>query len=135
MIELSAEVRIKVPFQDVDAMRIVWHGNYFRYFEEARAALLDKISYGYFEMKDSGYAWPVVDVRTKFIKPLLLQQEISVVAKLVEYENQLKIAYDIFDASTGERTTKGTTTQVAIDMATNEMCFVSPRILFEKLGL
>lgn len=135
MIELSAEVRIKVPFQDVDAMRIVWHGNYFRYFEEARAALLDKISYGYFEMKDSGYAWPVVDVRTKFIKPLLLQQEIRVVAKLVEYENQLKIAYDIFDASTGERTTKGTTTQVAIDMATNEMCFVSPRILFEKLGL
>ena len=135
MIELSAEVHIKVPFQDVDAMRIVCHGNYFRYFEEARAALLDKISYGYFEMKDSGYAWPVVDVRTKFIKPLLLQQKIRVVAKLVEYENQLKIAYDIFDASTGERTTKGTTTQVAIDMATNEMCFASPQVLFDKLGM
>ena len=135
MIELTAEVHIKVPFQDVDVMGIVWHGNYFRYFEEARAALLDKIDYGYFEMKDSGYAWPIVAVQTKFIKPLFLQQDVRVAARLVEYENQLKIAYEVYDAATGEKTTSGTTTQVAIDMATNEMCFASPRILFDKLGL
>lgn len=134
MVELTAEVHIKVPFQDVDAMGIVWHGNYFRYFEEARAALLDKIGYGYFEMKSSGYAWPIVEVKTKFIKPLSIQQKIRVVARLIEYENQLKISYEVFDIETDERTTKGSTTQVAIDMSTNEMCFVSPRVLFDKLG-
>ena len=42
MVDLTAEITIKIPFQDVDVMGIVWHGNYLRYFEEARAELMDK---------------------------------------------------------------------------------------------
>ena len=131
--DLSVEILIKVPFQDIDVMGIVWHGNYFRYFEEARAALLDKIGYGYFAMKESGYAWPIVDTRVKFIKPVSLHQVIIVQAKIIEYENQLKIEYTVLDQKTGERTTKGTTTQVAVDMNNNEMCFASPQALIEKI--
>ena len=135
MIELKAEIQLKIPFQDVDVMGIVWHGNYLRYFEEARAELLDKVDYGYFQMKESGYAWPIVDARVKYIKPLHLQQIVQVKARLVEYECQLKIEYEIFDVETGERTTKGYTKQVAVDMESNEMCFVSPKVFLEKLGV
>jgi acyl-CoA thioester hydrolase len=135
MIELKAEIQIKIPFQDVDVMGIVWHGNYLRYFEEVRAELLDKVDYGYFQMKDSGYAWPIVDARVKYIKPLHLQQIIQVKARLVEYECQLKIEYEIFDVESGERTTKGYTKQVAVDMESNEMCFVSPQVFLKKLGV
>lgn len=135
MIELKAEIQLKIPFQDVDVMGIVWHGNYLRYFEEARAELLDKVDYGYFQMKESGYAWPIVDARVKYIKPLHLQQIVRVKARLVEYECQLKIEYEIFDVETGARTTKGYTKQVAVDMESNEMCFVSPKVLLEKLGV
>ncbi len=135
MVELKAEIQIKIPFQDVDVMGIVWHGNYLRYFEEVRAELLDKVDYGYFQMKDSGYAWPIVDARVKYIKPLHLQQIIQVKARLVEYECQLKIEYEIFDVETGERTTKGYTKQVAVDMGSNEMCFVSPQVFLKKLGV
>ena len=135
MLNLTEELQIKVPFQDVDVMGIVWHGNYLRYFEEARAELLNKIGYGYFEMKESGYAWPVIDARVKYIKPLHLQQKIKVLARLVEYESQLKIDYEIFDLESGERTTKGYTTQVAVNMGNNEMCFASPKILLDKLGV
>ena len=134
MIELKAEIQLKIPFQDVDVMGIVWHGNYLRYFEEARAELLDKVDYGYFQMKESGYAWPIVDARVKYIKPLHLQQIVRIKARLVEYECQLKIEYEIFDVETGERTTKGYTKQVAVDMESNEMCFVSPKVFLEKLG-
>ena len=135
MIELDAEIQLKIPFQDVDVMGIVWHGNYLRYFEEARAELLDKVDYGYFQMKESGYAWPIVDTRVKFIKPLHLQQIVQVKARLVEYECQLKIEYEIFDVETGERTTKGYTKQVAVDMENDEMCFVSPKVFLQKLGV
>jgi acyl-CoA thioester hydrolase len=135
MIELKAEIQLKIPFQDVDVMGIVWHGNYLRYFEEARAELLDKVDYGYFQMKESGYAWPIVDARVKYIKPLHLQQIVQVKARLVEYECQLKIEYEVFDVETGERTTKGYTKQVAVDMESNEMCFVSPKVFLEKLGV
>jgi acyl-CoA thioester hydrolase len=134
MTDLTAEITLKIPFQDVDIMGIVWHGNYLRYFEEARAALLDKIDYGYLQMKKSGYAWPIVDAHVKYIKPLTLQQVVRVRAQLVEFECGLKITYEVFDAETGERTTKGSTMQVAVDMSSNEMCFASPPILLAKLG-
>ena len=134
MIDLTAEVTIKIPFQDVDIMGVVWHGNYLRYFEEARAALLDKIDYGYFKMRESGYAWPIVDARVKYIKPLTLHQVVHVKARLVEYECGIKIDYEVYDSETGERATKGKTTQVAVDMRNHEMCLASPRVFLEKLG-
>jgi len=46
---------------------VTWHGNYFRYLETARSALLDNIGYNYRQMVDSGYLWPVVDARIKYV--------------------------------------------------------------------
>ena len=132
-VTLTAEVEIKVPFEDGDPMGVTWHGNYFRYLERARCELLDKIGYGYIAMMESGYSWPIVDTRIKFVRTTVFQQRIRVVATLAEYENRLKIEYEISDVETGERVTKGYTIQVAVDNATQELCFVSPPILFEKV--
>ena len=132
-IAISVEVELEIPFQDGDPMGVTWHGNYFRYLEAARCALLDKMAYGYVAMMESGYSWPIVDTRMKFIRPTVFQQRIRVVATLEEYENRLKIAYVIFDIESGERVVKGYTIQVAVDNSTKELCFVSPPVLFEKV--
>jgi acyl-CoA thioester hydrolase len=131
----SAEVEMEVQFFDLDPMQIVWHGNYVKYLEVARCALLDKIGYNYLEMKESGYAWPVVDMHLRYIGPAVFGQRLTLRADLVEYENRLKIDYVISDAASGKRLNRASTTQVAVDIASGEMCFVSPSILFEKLGL
>ena len=62
----TAEVELTIPFHDVDMMGVAWHGNYFRYFEVAREALLNQFNYGYRQMKESGSWWPVVDARVKY---------------------------------------------------------------------
>jgi acyl-CoA thioester hydrolase len=129
----TAEVTLTVPFHDVDMMGVVWHGNYFRYFEIAREALLNQFNYGYRQMRDSGYVWPVVDTRVKYRDVLTFEQTFRVRATLVEYENRLKINYEIVDASSGKRTTTGYTIQVAVDAQSKELCFVSPAILFERM--
>ncbi|WP_314142662.1 thioesterase family protein [Buttiauxella noackiae] len=131
----TVEVSIKVPFHDVDAMGVVWHGNYFRYFEVAREALLNQFDYGYRAMSESGYVWPVVDTRVKYRDTVKFEQQILVRATVVEYENRLKISYEIVDAQSGKRTTSGYTIQVAVEAASGELCFVSPQILFERMGL
>ena len=105
----TTEVEITVPFHDVDMMGVVWHGNYFRYFEIAREALLNQFDYGYRQMKASGYVWPVVDTRVKYRDAVTFEQRIRVRAQIEEYENRLRIAYQIFDAQTGKRTTTGYT--------------------------
>ena len=86
-------------------------------------------------MKASGYVWPVVDTRVKYRSVLTFEQRIRVRAQLEEYENRLRIGYQIFDAVTGKRTTTGYTIQVAVDEVTQEMCFVSPPVLFERMGV
>lgn len=131
----SVEVSIKVPFHDVDAMGVVWHGNYFRYFEVAREALLGQFDYGYRAMQASGYVWPVVDTRVKYRDVVKFEQQIMVRATVLEYENRLKIGYEIVDVQSGKRTTTGYTIQVAVSATTGELCFVSPPILFERMGL
>jgi len=131
----TAEVELKVPFHDVDMMGVVWHGNYLRYFEIAREALLNQFGYGYRQMKDSGYLWPVVDSRIRYRDVLTFEQTFRVQAKLEEYENRLRIGYRIFDVASGKRTTTGYTIQVAVEEKSREMCFVSPAVLFDCLGV
>ena len=131
----SAEVEMQVQFFDLDPMQIVWHGNYVKYLEVARCALLDSIHYNYVEMQASGYAWPVIDMQLRYVGSASFGQRLKLRAEIVEWENRLKIDYLITDAQTGKRLNRASTTQVAVDMASGEMCFVSPPILFEKLGL
>lgn len=130
---ISAEVTIKIQFYDLDPMRVVWHGNYPRFLEQARAVLFDKISFGYREMSESGFAWPIVDMRIKYVRPINPAHLIKVVATLVEYENRLKVNYVISDVETNEILTKAHTIQVTVDRATNELCFETPPILMEKV--
>jgi len=131
----QASVDLEIPFHDVDMMEVVWHGHYAKYFEIARCALLETIDYNYPQMRDSGYAWPVIDLRVRYIKPAVFGQKITVNAAIVEWENRLKIDYQITDKPTGVRLVKGHSIQVAVDMETMTMCFESPRILFDKLGV
>jgi acyl-CoA thioester hydrolase len=114
-------------------MQIVWHGNYVRFLEQARCALLDKIGFGYREMAETGYLWPVVDLRIKYVRPVRFGQEVRVTATMAEYEYRLKIDYRLADLATGEVLTKAHTIQVAVDAATNELCFQSPAVLYAKV--
>jgi acyl-CoA thioester hydrolase len=130
---LTAEIEVEVPFHDADPLGVTWHGNYLRYLELARAALLNELGYNVRQMAASGYAWPIVDARLKYVKTTTFGQRLKVRATLEEYENRLKIVYTITDCQSGEIVTKATTTQVAVDQARGEMCFVSPQVLIDKV--
>jgi acyl-CoA thioester hydrolase len=131
----SAETETQVQFFDLDPMEVVWHGHYVKYLEIVRCVLLDTIDYNYAAMKASGYVWPVIDMHVRYIAPAAYGQRLKLRAEIVEWENRLKIAYLIHDAQSGRRLSRATTTQVAVAIATQEMCFVSPAVLFEKLGI
>jgi acyl-CoA thioester hydrolase len=130
-----AESETQVQFFDLDPMEIVWHGHYVKYLEIARGVLLDSIDYNYAQMKTSGYLWPVIDLHLRYIAPAAFAQRLKLRAEIVEWENRLKITYLICDAASGRRLSRASTIQVAVEIATGEMCFVSPPVLFEKLGV
>ena len=121
-------------FYDLDPMSVVYHGNYPRFFELARAALLTKIDYSYEAMLASGYSWPVIDMHIRYYHPLRLGRWIDIIASIVEWEYRLKIEYVLRDTESGKRTSKGHTVQVAVDVQTEQMLWQTPSILKEKLA-
>ncbi|MEZ9724168.1 acyl-CoA thioesterase [Vibrio splendidus] len=130
---LQSEVTLITSFQDADPMGVIYHGNYFRFFEEVRRIMMDKIEYNYHEMKDSGYMWPIIDTRVKYIKAIPFNHQIKVFAKLTEWENRLRVDYEIHDANTGARMTRAHTMQVAVTIEEQEMCFASPKVFIDKV--
>ncbi|WP_192877946.1 acyl-CoA thioesterase [Fastidiosibacter lacustris] len=130
---ISHLTEIRVPFYDIDSLHIAWHGHYVKYFEVARCELLNEIGYNYNDMAASGYMWPIVDLQIKYIRPAVFGQTIQVVSSIIEYQNRLKIAYLIVDKSSQQKLTKGHTTQLAIDLKTQQLQFVSPLCLIEKI--
>lgn len=131
---VSCSTEIEVQFFDVDSMRVVWHGNYVKYLEVARCELLKLFNYNYLEMEASGYVWPIVDMRLKYVASAKLSDFIIIQASLIEYESRMKIEYVVKDKTSGKVLTKAYTIQVAVDMANGEMLFEAPQCLVEKLS-
>ncbi|WP_423597222.1 acyl-CoA thioesterase [Roseateles sp. MS654] len=133
--DLSHEIELSPAFHDIDVMEIVWHGHYVKYLEIARCALLQKFDYDYPQMRASGYAWPIVDMRLKYVGTVEYGQAVRIRAEVVEWENRLKIEYQVRDATTGRVLNKAYTIQVALEIASRQMQYVCPRVLWDKLGV
>lgn len=132
---LEAVVTAGVAFHDCDPMGVLWHGRYAEYFELARVALMDAFDYGYAQMADSGYAWPVVDYRVRYLKPLRFGQRVVVKTWIIEWQFRLKLGYLIRDAVSGETLTRGHTVQAAVRLDNGALQMASPPVLRQRLGV
>lgn len=129
---VEAAVEIEVEFPDLDPMAITWHGHYLRYFESARVALMRKIGYDYPDMQASGYTWPIIEAKLRYVQASRYAQRLRVAAGLEEWEPSLRIGYLITDATNGARITTGYTLQCAVD-ADGEMQLSAPEPLCKCL--
>lgn len=128
------EITFPVEFYDVDTMRVVWHGNYVKYMEKGRCALLDSLNYGYLEMEKDGTAFPVVDIKLKYVRSLRFGDRARVISYLTEYENCIKIRYEIYNDKTGELCTKAESTQMAMGIESQESSIVCPQRFIDNVN-
>ena len=119
---LRVEVPVVVPFQDADPTGFAWHGNYFRYYDTARVALLSRFDFGYFQMGDAQQIWPIVDTRVRYIRSAGFNSTLRVSAQLVEWEYRLRIYYQIHNTDEA-LINEAYTVQVPVEAATQTMLF------------
>jgi len=124
-----------IPFYDVDPMRVVWHGHYVKYIEEARCAYLSVQKLTYPDMEQLGFAFPIVELKVKYIHPCIFGQRIKVKTTLEPSENFLFFKYEILDAQTGQILCKAQTKQMCVSLKTQESLFEIPAIVLERLGI
>ena len=123
---LFAEIDLDVRFHDVDMVGVVWHGHYVRYLENARWELMNRIGYGLDRMLESGYAWPIVELHTKYLSPARFGERLRVRASLVEWESRLTLNYLVSRPGDGTRIARARTVQVVVDMRSGELQFATP---------
>ena len=62
-------LRVRVAFADTDAMGVVWHGNYLRWFEMARTELMRPTELPYPALVGRGIHLPVIEALVRYRKP------------------------------------------------------------------
>jgi hypothetical protein len=60
---------VLVRFNEVDALRIVWHGHYVNYFEEGRRAFGRRLGIDYTTFIEQGIAVPVIHLEVNYLAP------------------------------------------------------------------
>ena len=123
---LFADIDVDVSFHDVDMVGVVWHGHYLRYLENARWALMNRLGYGLDRMVESGFAWPIVELQTKYVSPARFGDRLRVRASLVEWEARLTLNYLLSRPADGTRIARARTVQVAVDARSGELQFALP---------
>lgn len=126
--KISHVSTFKVAFFDVDSMEVMWHGNYVKYLEMARCELLDKLGYNYIAMKKDGYAFPIVKLDVKYVRPAFFNDTIKVKTTLSECETFLKFHY-LIENEKSEKLSEANTAQAVIDMRSLQTCFEMPEAL------
>lgn len=126
--EISHVSTFKVAFFDVDSMEVMWHGNYVKYLEMARCELLDKLGYNYIAMKKDGFAFPIVKLDVKYVRPAFFNDVIKVTTTLSECETFLKFHY-LIENEKGEKLSEANTAQAVIEMKSLQTCFEMPDAL------
>lgn len=130
------EVKMSVPFFDLDPMQIVWHGNYLNYFELARAALFEHYGvdlYSYYEREK--IIFPIIRTSTKHIIPLCHRDEVIIKATLVDVNIKLVVDFEIRKAADGSVCARGRTEQVAVKTPGMETLFSIPQDIRNGLGV
>jgi len=114
----TATVRFTVPFADVDAMQIVWHANYLKYFDLARDRLYSDAGLDLYQLAiDTGFIFPITRTQTKHLRPLRFRDEALCTATLIEFEIRLVLDFEIHLAKDGQLCAKGRTEQAAVRYA------------------
>lgn len=111
----SIEIRRSVQFYDLDPAQIVWHGNYFNYFEDARWELLNRFGvdlFAYYER--TKIIFPIIRTATKHIYPLRYRDEFICKATILEARSKIVVGFEIRLAQDGRVCARGRTEQVAV---------------------
>lgn len=113
---MASKCRIKVRFSETDAMGVVWHGNYAKFFEDGREQFGRDHGIDYLCIRSHGYTTPIVEMNCKYRKSLKFGDEAIVETVFVPCDAaKIIFSYKVIRASDNEIMATGSTVQVFLN--------------------
>lgn len=129
---LESTIEIAVRFSETDAMGVVWHGNYLKFFEDAREYFGAEHGMEYLDVYGQGFYTPIVKSDINHKASVYYGQKVSVKA-ILEYHPASKIVfkYIVTNLATGQIAATGSTTQVFLSVKENLLELMKPSFYAE----
>lgn len=124
----------KVPFHDLDPMHVMWHGNYFKYFDVTRFDLFKAAGIDLYDYSISKQiSFPVSRSSIKHIAPLKFHDEFICQAVVTEAEYKIAINFEIRLKDTGQVCARGKSEQVAVRVPEMTLLYRIPEDITSSL--
>jgi len=113
----AGEVRLRVRYAETDQMGVVYHANYFIWFEVGRVELLRQLGFAYRDMEQNDDCFiAVVDARCRYKAPARYDEEIIVRTHLKNVrESLVHFGYELVRVSDSVLLAEGETTHLVTD--------------------
>ncbi|MCX2495379.1 thioesterase family protein [Pedobacter sp. PF22-3] len=130
----SHSTKIRVRYGETDQMGYMYYGNYAQYYEVGRVEMLRSLGMSYSSMEADGIMMPVLELKCKYIKPALYDQEITVKTIIKTLPGvRIFFEYELYNEKE-ELINIGSTTLVFVDMKKNKPTN-PPENFMEKLSV
>jgi len=107
--EITPYIR-KTYYYETDQMGIIHHSNYIRWFEEARAELMEQLGYSYARMENEGVASPLLHVECDYKTMARFGETVRIYPMVTHFNGvRMTVSYKIYDNATGALRTTGLT--------------------------
>jgi acyl-CoA thioester hydrolase len=131
MVKLTDILEIKVRFGEVDSMKIVWHGNYLKYFEDGRESFGLKYNIGYLDVYKQNLMIPIVKLDCEYKKPLEYGETAIVETNFINSEAaKILFEYKIFRKSDNVLVATGSSMQVFLTPE-RELLLTTPQFFID----
>jgi acyl-CoA thioester hydrolase len=112
----TATTRVRVRYAETDKMGVVYHANFFVWFEVGRCEWLRAQGSTYRALEDEGIELPVIEARCVYLRPGHYDDELDVraTARLVS-PVQVEFVYEVVRVADGLTLATGLTRHAAIN--------------------
>jgi acyl-CoA thioester hydrolase len=110
------ESQLRVRYAETDAMGVVYHANYFVWFEVGRGDYFRAIQQDYGKWEERGFMLPVSEAHARYHAPARFGDLISVHTWIEEVRSRgLTLNYKVRHAASQERLVTGWTRHICMD--------------------
>ena len=107
------ECVLRPRYEETDQMGVVYHGNYYRYFESGRSELFRSLGYTYMELEKDGVILPIIESQCKYVKSAKYDEEIIIRSKISNIKGiRIEFQYEVIRKSTNELLAIGKTLHI-----------------------
>jgi len=118
----SHQTKIRVRYGETDQMGYMYYGNYAQFYEVGRVEMLRSLGMTYKSMEEQGIMMPVLDMKCKYLKPALYDEELTIKVILEKMPGvKIHFKYEFFNEA-DELIHEGETTLAFVDMKRNRPC-------------